>query len=164
MNLILVRHAEAVNIGQAGATTDFDRPLSELGRKQAAALAVGLRAVGVAPGSVASSPLVRAVQTAEPLLALLHDRHGAPAVCGFLAPDDYKPKRLAEYAAGSGAGPVVLVGHNPSISDFACWLLNAERGGIDLDKGAAALFECPNGPGKGEGELRWLVSPEWYLR
>jgi phosphohistidine phosphatase len=57
----------------------------------------------------------------------------------------------------------VLVGHNPSISDFLRWLLNGEECSVEMDKGAAALIECPDGPGKGDGVLQWLVSPEWYI-
>ena len=44
MKLILVRHAEAVDLGTDGVASDFDRPLTDLGRRQAAGLATALKA------------------------------------------------------------------------------------------------------------------------
>jgi phosphohistidine phosphatase len=71
MHVILVRHAEAVNVGEDGVSTDFDRHLTPHGREQAAKLADAFAARGVGPSVVVTSPLVRAKQTAEPLLRLL---------------------------------------------------------------------------------------------
>jgi hypothetical protein len=32
-----------------------------------------------------------------------------------------------------------------------------------MDKGAALLVECGDGPGKGHGVLRWFVTPDWLM-
>lgn len=68
MPLLLVRHASA---GERGARSGDDRlrPLDERGRRQARALAEGLRQF--APERILSSPYVRCVQTVEPLAAAL---------------------------------------------------------------------------------------------
>jgi phosphohistidine phosphatase len=163
MQLVLVRHAEAYPLGEQGATSDFDRPLTDLGRRQATALAAAFQARGIVPAVVLPSPLVRAVQTAAPLLEQLAGENHAPETTELLSPEGYGPKRLSKFVTRFEAGPVVLVGHNPSISDYARWLLNGEAGAVEMDKAAAALIDCPDGPGKGGGVLRWLVSPEWFM-
>src|SRR5690349_11068177 len=113
MKLILVRHADAAAKGENGSTRDFDRPLTDLGREQAQKLADALAAHGVRPDAVVSSPLVRAVQTAEPLLALLTGESHQSVPCSFLAPDYYRPKKLSKFLTGLGGEVLCVVGHNP---------------------------------------------------
>ena len=65
MLLYLIRHAEAEDIGVAGVTRDFDRPLTVRGRdRQSRALAEAFARAGIVVDAVAASPLVRAHQTA----------------------------------------------------------------------------------------------------
>src|SRR5215211_4568969 len=113
MNLILVRHAEAVKLGDGGATTDADRPLSELGRTHSAKLAQLFADRGVVPRAVVTSGLLRANQTAEPLVQLLPGETKEAAVCSHLLPDQYRPKKLTRFILGLDQQAVVLVGHNP---------------------------------------------------
>ena len=65
--LILVRHAQA---RADDGSYDMDTPLSEIGRRQAAATAGNLASV-TPPTVVYASPLPRALETAEPLCAIL---------------------------------------------------------------------------------------------
>ncbi len=65
MDLVLFRHADALNVGEAGIKTDEERPLSDKGKVRAKASARGLKALGLKPDLILSSPLVRARQTAE---------------------------------------------------------------------------------------------------
>ena len=61
IRLVLVRHGQAA----AGWDADLDPGLSELGRRQAAAAAVGLESLS--PRPILTSPLRRARETAAPL-------------------------------------------------------------------------------------------------
>lgn len=162
MNLILVRHTEAVRLGDEGTQTDAERPLTELGRTHAAKLAHVFAERGVVPGAIVSSGLVRANQTAEPLVQLLPGEAKEMAVCGFLAPDQYRPKKLTRFVLGLGQQAVVLVGHNPDLSTYLSWLIGAENSAFNMDKGAAALVEFEGEPEKSDGRLCWMVTPEWY--
>ena len=63
--LILIRHAHALSGWEAHVTTDAQRPLSEQGLQKAAATAQKLAALNVRPQVILTSPLLRAVQTAE---------------------------------------------------------------------------------------------------
>ena len=159
MRLVLVRHAEAVNVGQNGVRTDFDRHLTVAGRATAQALADRLTAMGLRADAVVCSPLVRARQTAEPLLKLV-DGATEPILCDELAPDVGKPRRLATELNDLGLQNLVAVSHLPDVSAFAKWLLGGE--GLAFDKGTAACIET-NGPlAKGGGWLVWLMTPECY--
>lgn len=161
--IVLLRHAEAVPKGEQGITRDEDRPLTDKGREDAAKLAAAFVAHGVTPDAVVTSPLVRAVQTAEPILKLLPEGAKDPLFCGRLAPDEYRPKKLTRDLLGVTGGMIVVVGHNPSLSEYAGWLLGAGETAIELDKGAAALIEFDGEIEKGAGRLRWLVTPGWLV-
>ncbi|WP_461211406.1 histidine phosphatase family protein [Desulfocurvus sp. DL9XJH121] len=71
--IVLIRHAQAEG-GRGRYIGSTDLPLSALGREQAADLAANLRDAGIR--TLASSPLLRARDTAAPLAAAL----GLPAV------------------------------------------------------------------------------------
>jgi phosphohistidine phosphatase len=151
MDLILIRHAEA----EAGAgKPDADRELTEVGHQQAARLAEAL-VRRHRPAVVATSPLVRAVQTAAPLAAGL-DKFETD----LLANEGYKPKKLTAYLTDLGDGPVVAVGHNPSISQYLAWLLGADEAATPFEKAAAACVRLDKRE-RGGGRLVWLVTPDW---
>ena len=163
MKLILVRHAEAVAKGDNGVAKDFDRHLTENGREQSQKLATAFLAHGVSPGAIVTSPLIRARETAEPLLPLLPGPEREPVLCDYLAVGELRPKKLAKLVAELGAETVVLVGHNPDLSAYAGWLLGATETAIELEKGAAALIEFEGDVEKGAGRLGWLVTPGWFM-
>lgn len=162
MRLILVRHAEAVPREADGVRSDFDRELTDHGRAQAAALADALKARGLAPGAVLTSPLVRAVQTAGPLAAALTPGKEA-VVTEWLAQDGLRPKKLSRFVIEQAADPVVLVGHEPDLSEYAAWLLDGEDGCVEFDKAGAACVFCPHTVARGGGTLEWLVPPGWFM-
>jgi phosphohistidine phosphatase len=163
MKLLLVRHAHAVDLGFDGVSRDFDRYLSPKGLRQATALAGALKARGVVPSSVVTSPLVRAKQTAEPIAALLATNVHLMVDCEYLSTEGFRPKKLSKFVEDLGGDLVVLVGHQPDLGAYFGSLLSPEQCPIPMAKGGAALIDCPNGIGPGEGELLWYVTPEWYL-
>jgi phosphohistidine phosphatase len=114
MKVVLVRHAEA-----APGDPDELRALTAEGHEQAQRLGDRLRADGVRPDAVLSSPLLRARQTALEL------GFGEPKPRAELAPgataDDLK-------AAVAGRGQtVIVVGHQPDCSRITAAL----RGGAE---------------------------------
>jgi phosphohistidine phosphatase len=114
MRLVLVRHAEA-----APGDPDELRTLTPEGHEQARNLGERLRAQGVIPDVVLSSPLLRARQTAAEL------GFGEPESLDALAPgataDDVR-------AAIRGRGETVaVVGHQPDCSRIAASLRGGEE-------------------------------------
>jgi phosphohistidine phosphatase len=117
MQAFLIRHAEAVP--ETIALRDPHRHLTAHGRGQARALGEKLRAHGVIPTHVWTSPLVRAVQTAElvrPDLLI----EGVPD----LAPDGNVRDVIAAVQALPADATVLLVGHEPSLSGIGAILAN----------------------------------------
>ena len=116
MQVILIRHAEAAP--ETLVQRDPHRHLTPAGRAQARALGRHLARTGWPIVRVLSSPLVRAVQTAELVAAALSEARTVEVLVA-LAPDGNA--RDVEYAlraaaAQVGDGAVVLVGHEPALS------------------------------------------------
>src|SRR6516162_5646924 len=65
VDLYLIRHADALALGERGITDDADRPLSEKGEAQSKTVAKALHRCGVKLDHLFASPLVRAQQTAD---------------------------------------------------------------------------------------------------
>ena len=159
MDLYLIRHAEAGD-RETWEGDDAERPLTAEGEEQARQLAAGLQRRGVALDAVVTSPLVRAQQTATGLLASWDgpppELHTTPA----LAPGG-KPRKLMRFLEKLNLTAVGLVGHMPDLGELAGWLIGSRKAQIDLAKAGVALIRCPAGPGKGAGQLVWMITPEW---
>ena len=156
MELCLVRHAIAVERGTAGFENDDLRPLTPEGTKRFTQAARGL-ALLVTPQVIFSSPLVRARQTAELLMAAyrLPNLHFSDA----LATGDHAA--LLRDVAEAEAQSVLVVGHEPHISGLLSYLLtdSESRIGATFKKGAAALVTCIDEPAAEACWLEWLLQP-----
>ena len=109
-----------------------------------------------------TSPLVRAVQTAEPLVMELTPGQ-QPVVSDRLAAGELRPRKLSKAVTEVGGKIVVLVGHQPDLGEYAVWLLGAD-GEVKFEKGAAACVGVGNGDiEEGCGTLEWLIPPAWFL-
>ena len=143
MQVFLIRHAEAVQ--ETLALGDPHRHLTANGRRQARALGDRLRWHDCVPTHIWSSPLVRAVQTAE-LVASGLGCETAVAALPALAPDDSPHDVVAALAALEADAVVVLVGHEPGLSAVGA-LLVGQREFASLAKAQAARIV--------DGALRW---------
>jgi len=160
MNLLLVRHAHAEPLAPEG-MIDADRALTDRGREQCRRLARTLHRLQVPLGTVVVSPLVRAKQTCEELLA--HWPGDRPEVqeCRHLAPEG-KVRKLVNFLRGLNQEQLTLIGHMPDMARFAGWMVGDKRSRIHFAKAGAAYIESPVGPGRGHGMLMWLVTPTWF--
>jgi phosphohistidine phosphatase SixA len=161
MNLYLVRHADAGS-RQEWAGDDAERPVSPVGRRQAQALAAAFRERGILLDAVIASPLVRTRQTAEELLPVAADGAGVQ-FNELLAPGQLRRRKLSKFLAGLGAKSVAVVGHDPDLPEYLAWLLGTDPEQVHLEKGGVALVRFEDTPGKGEGVLAWMVTPEWFM-
>lgn len=160
MDLYIIRHADAIAVGERGVKEDAERPLSTEGKSQARTLAKALQAQGVHFNKILTSPLVRARQTAE---QMLRDWPApAPEIinCDQLAPG-VKPRRLAEFIAAVSDEKIALVGHQPDLSDWTAWLIGSKKAQIDFSKSGVAHVTCVAPIEKGAGTLIWLLTPDW---
>ncbi len=146
MKVYLIRHALAVDPGAQLA--DGQRYLSEKGRR-------GIRQVGrylqeqkVTFDFILTSPLVRAVQTAE-LLAERVDYLGLIEALPSLGPGI--PPRIAAAELASRGVAVAVVGHEPGISHFAAYL-TGKPSFPPFRPGQVVCIE--------DGQPRWFIHPD----
>jgi phosphohistidine phosphatase len=143
VEVFLIRHAEA--IPESAALSDPHRHLTAIGRDQARALGDRLRWHDCVPTLVWSSPLVRAIQTAELVASGLACGLPVEAVPA-LAPGGDARSVAAQLNALPGAAIVVVVGHEPNLSALGTLLVGgSELPGLRLAQAARIV----------DGELRW---------
>jgi phosphohistidine phosphatase len=143
VQVFLVRHAEAVD--ETLSLRDPYRHLTARGREQARALGDRLRWHDCVPTQIWTSPLVRAVQTAE-LVATGLTSTISIEVTIDLAPEGSARDLVAALRTLPSDAAVMLVGHEPSISAIGTLLLEAKNF-TALDKAEAARIV--------DGTLRW---------
>jgi phosphohistidine phosphatase len=158
--LLVIRHAIAEDrvIAMREGITDEARNLTDKGRKRMKAVAAGLRRLVPKLSSIASSPLTRAIQTAE----IVDKAYGGVPIVetDALAPDMDRESLLEWVASRAGDAPVAVVGHEPDLSQWVGWLLTgSDYPLVRLKKGSACLVEFDDEPGPGAGVLAWLLTP-----
>jgi len=137
VQVFLIRHAAAVD--ETLQLRDPHRHLTAHGRTQARALGDRLRWHDCTPTHVWSSPLVRAVQTAELVLAGIGCDVPVEVVTD-LAPDGSARDLVAAVRRLPAIAHVVLVGHEPALSGIGALLVGA-RDFVALDKAQAARID-----------------------
>jgi phosphohistidine phosphatase len=159
MDLLVVRHAIAED-REAFAETgkdDAQRPLTEAGRRKFEEGARGLRKVVESIEVLATSALVRAIQTGE-ILEEVYDV-GRAVRLKELAPEADPASLLPWLKRHRGRSLVVIVGHEPHLSHLVEHLLVGKRAGfVSLRKGGACLLGFDGAPEAGRAELRWLLT------
>ncbi len=158
MELLVIRHGIAEDRETFAATGKDDRlrPLTAKGRRKLREAVRGLRAAVGGVELVASSPLVRAVQTAR-IVARAYDR---PVVEVAELEPDRSPEGFAEWLARRHEAAVAAVGHEPMLSLTVSFLLAGRPGTfLGLKKGAACLVAFPGRVEPGAGVLQWLAPP-----
>jgi phosphohistidine phosphatase len=156
MDLYIVRHAWAVQFGDPQWPDDRKRPLTEDGKKRFAVFSSLLAERGVLPTRIATSPMVRCVQTAQ-ILAEAMPQPAEVTQREELLPDG-DIDSLLSWTAKQAAEQVVWVGHAPDVSFTTLALIGNPSGSLRFAKGAVAAVRFDNQPRLGAGELRWLLT------
>jgi phosphohistidine phosphatase len=161
MEIYILRHGDAVDRVTGGFARDADRPLTEAGRAEVLGVAGGLARVGLALDLLLTSPLVRAMQTAEIMASVLAVARG-PVACADLAPGGSLDEVLSKARAGRR---VMVVGHMPSLGELAGWLAWGDPA-LVLPLRTAGLCRIDLGTDErpGAGDLRWLLPPKLAAR
>ena len=141
--VVLMRHGIAED---KGGKNDFDRELTDAGAKKMKKIARALAEIFPDADTLYSSPLVRAMQTAE---------HLASAYRGEIdvqQTDALRPEATFAYfrelIAKSGGENIICVGHEPNLSGIVRELTGAN---VVMKKGGFC--------GIRDGAIEWLVTP-----
>ena len=158
MQLYIMRHAVA-ELRETWGQPDIGRPLTAKGRTRMRLAARGLRAAGARFDLIASSPLVRAVETAE--IIAREFKYPVPIeICPALAPG-LEPEPLFRFLVEfPEAERVLLVGHEPDLGNLVLSLIGgAHSDRFPMRKGAVCRVDIERVPPPGLGTLVWALTP-----
>jgi phosphohistidine phosphatase len=164
MNLFILRHGDASDPGENGLPRDLndaERPLSAKGEQRTLRLTKVLRTLELKFDVVASSPLLRARQTAHIVTEALSLRRKL-VLTDHLAPEG-SPKLLLEQlqALGPRAKNILLVGHEPYLSQLISLLMAGNTTmAIELRKGGLAKLKVEKLRYARCATLVWLLTPK----
>jgi phosphohistidine phosphatase len=155
MKLYVMRHGPAEDVAESG--IDGDRALTAAGRQRVREVASALLDAKEEPLHVFTSPLVRAVQTAEIVAVVtnLTDRRGSVAVRRDLAPGG-AGAQLARRLVSEGRRRAMLVGHEPDLSELVSVLLG---GRFERPFEKAMVVGVHLTADRNHGRLRLVVEP-----
>jgi phosphohistidine phosphatase len=157
MMIYLLRHGIAENAGPK--TPDADRELTGEGRKKLESVLKVAKRAGAKPDLAISSPLVRAVQTAEIARQMLGVEPPVQKI-DALAPHGSPEEVWHEVSGLRNLEEVLLAGHEPSMSHLAAWILGAPSLQVDMKKAALVSIEIGQFRGQPHGILKWMLTPK----
>lgn len=139
MRLYLIRHAEAEQYQPSG--TDEGRALTDKGLKNAQQIGTAMDALGIKLSLLWTSPLLRAVQTAEAISDSMK-KCPTPVVEEALGiPGDFNKFRAALRKVQSTK--IAIVGHMPFLGEcFRYWLTGDAHPGLNVAKGSVICLEA----------------------
>ena len=162
--VLVLRHAKAEGDSPSG--SDFDRPLTDRGRQESAAVGRALRNRRVE--AILASPAARVVETVEGIMEK-SSLDFAPAWDRRLynAPPEALLEAIRE--TGDAVGTLLVVAHNPGLQELIVDLAQDDRAGLREQVGGsfptAALAELNlsidrwEDAGPGCGQILSLVRP-----
>ena len=139
--------------------SDAVRPLSEKGRLQAERLGRLLAEAGFEPDAIVSSPLTRALETAQLVAAALELPVRVDEALAGPLDVDVLERLLRSW--GDPASPMI-VGHDPDFSQLAADLTGLAQ--LPVRKGTLVRIDLPRPLEPGTGLLRWFLPPDLLTR
>ncbi len=160
MNLYLVRHSDAEKTQQG--KRDEERKLIKEGRERIKAAASGWMYIISRLDLICSSPYARAMETAE-LIAeifeyekeIIHDKSLA---AGCFTKD------LITLVNSLGAENIMVVGHQPDLSEHVSNLISSSGALVDFKKAALAKISFNGKVNLAKGYLEYLVPSDAFLK
>lgn len=159
MNLYIVRHASAIARGTPGYDDDSQRPLTDMGRKKMKKIANGLSELGIELDAIATSPYVRARDTAMILAKEFDIKDKVSLSDGLIPPGNFETL-ISEIREKYDVANLALVGHEPMLSSLISWLTTGNTAmKVVLRKGGVACLSTESLYVDGRAALQWLLTP-----
>lgn len=153
MTLFLLRHGKADWPDWDG--PDDERPLTEEGVREMRQVAAALERLKVKPHFILSSPLPRALRTAE----IAAEQLGLPVEQHAELKPGFNRRGCDALLASRAGADVMMVGHEP---DFGGIIHSLTGGRVKLSKAATAAIEIAAEPPA--GRLLWLFPAKMLIR
>jgi phosphohistidine phosphatase len=159
MELYIIRHAEAQPIGRKNDFNDEKRALTSEGRDRMKEGAKALRKLGVELDLILTSPLVRAVETAEIVAGASGMSKKEIVQTDNLKPGAVRDKLFSEIKSQTGSESIAIVGHEPDLSAIISDVLHSDSSlPIELKKGSVAFLRVTETVPSLHGTLCWLLT------
>lgn len=156
MNVCFFRHGPASEPGAAGVADDA-RTLTEEGRRKTRAAARGLKKLNLELDAILTSPLPRALETAEIVAEVLG--LPPPRRSDRLLPGTSAAQVLEALKDLEGKSPI-LVGHEPVLSAAVSLLVaSSDSGDFQLKKAGMAFAKVQTLAPAPRGSLHLLLTP-----
>jgi phosphohistidine phosphatase len=158
MVIYFLRHANAGQKHFSSQEKDEKRPIDKLGEEQSHDVGRALASIGVTAKAIISSPLTRAVQTAEIVSQELGHEEKI-VLDNALRPDATFEQFKALLNRFKDKASIMVVGHDPSMTEFVNKVLSGGRPleAVEMKKGGVAKVEMEL---RGPVVLRWLMPPK----
>lgn len=158
MLLYLLRHGVAMDREDPDCPPDAERPLTREGVDKTRQVARGLRKLGVKPDLIISSPLLRAIQTAE--IAAGELSYAKDKICRTPALEpEADPAELLKEISRLKKDEVLCTGHAPHVDELIAQAVGVRAAFTALKKAGAACLEFDS-PAASRGKLLWLFPPK----
>lgn len=161
MELFIIRHAIAEPIGKENHFSDEKRVLTAEGRNRMREAVKGLIKLGVELDLIMTSPLPRALETAEIIASAAGLSKKEIKQTGNLAPGFSAEDLFAEIKGQTGAEAVALVGHQPDLGALISRIIQIDGGAfsIQLKKGAVCCLNVTETVPSLRGVMMWMLAP-----
>lgn len=156
MIVYVMRHAEAVEA--SGTMQDEWRYLTEKGRAAAENVISSIVRIGRKPRLTITSPLTRAVQTAE-IAAGKACRRNVVVASALLLPGADISELVTYLKRRKDAKRVMVVGHEPQLGLLVATLLGREGEPVTLKKGACVALKLDPGRDEKPADFLWYLAP-----
>jgi phosphohistidine phosphatase len=155
MQVYLLRHgiSEEERVG----LSDAERALTSEGRRRLRQTLQAAARADIKPTLILSSPLKRAMQTAEIAKEVLASKHEIVSTRALL-PSAAAEQVWEEIRVNKSESSVVLVGHNPLFANLAGYLLGEPELQVDFKKGAILRLDVEGFSPHPKGILRWYLT------
>lgn len=164
MNLFILRHGIAEELGPQNDFKDAQRALTNEGEEKLRRIAKAMERMGIGFDAILASPYVRAQQTAKVVGESLKGHHPVHTL-KELSPDGSSTSSVAALRElKSGGDSVLLVGHEPNLSTLISLLAFGDRAGcVVLKKGGLCKLSVSSLRHGRCAVLEWLLTPKQML-
>ena len=139
---------------------EFERPLTQPGRKEIEAIAESLKGWELDFDRILTSPLRRAEETAS-IIARALNNQDLLEKCNELKPEGSRLELYKRLSKMDQQSSVLVVGHEPYLSIMIGDIISGNASShIDLKKGGIARIRIVTFSPRVSGELRWLLTPK----
>lgn len=160
MQVYLLRHGIAQKDG-AG-ISDAERALTQDGRRKLRQVLKAASEAQVKPTLILSSPLKRAMQTADFASSVL-DYKDEIVRSKALLPGSSVEQVWGEIRTHKDEPALMLVGHNPQFAELSGYLLGSYEMQVDFKKGALLRIDFEEFRAHPKGTLRWYLTAKMAL-